>query len=135
MIALESNSKHGKWINCYCTMNCGKDRCTLGTCPGSKITGSDWEDCTSERFWLYVMEKLFVAVTESPFSTDRGTWLSCYGSGSVCPTRPSPTWNGSLRIPRNVMERYFGYIHQTAWARVQPTREKATPEIAAGESP
>ena len=100
MIALESNSKRGKWLNCYCTMNCGKDRCRLGTCPGSEMSGSDWNICGSERFRLYLTNGNHGDAVRSGdriaiqygwnYQTKRGNWLSCYVSGSVCPTRPCP---------------------------------------------
>ena len=105
MIALESNSQPGKLLNCYCTMNCGKDRCTLGTCPGSEMSGSDWNNCDSERFRLYLTDGSHGEAVRSGDriaiqygwndETKRGNWLSCWGSGSVCPTRPCPglTWD------------------------------------------
>ena len=117
MIALESNSKRGKWLNCYCTMNCGKDRCTLGTCPGSEMSGSDWNNCGSERFRLYLTNGNHGEAVRSGdriaiqygwnYETKRGNWLSCWVSGSVCPTRPCPGLEWDSEDNENCRGEYF----------------------------
>ena len=93
-IALKSNAKTNQWLSCYCTVNCGVDRCKLRGCPGSQMTGSDWNSCSSEVFVLYLTD---YGNGDPVRSGDRialyyraSHWLSCWGSGRVCPTRSCP---------------------------------------------
>merc|ERR1712050_671094 len=46
------NTGHGtnNWLSCYCTVNCGKNKCELRTCPGNSISGDDWNTCHGEVF-------------------------------------------------------------------------------------
>jgi hypothetical protein len=102
MIAMESNSKRGQWLSCYCTVNCGYDRCRLRGCPGNTMEGNDWTSagCPGERFRFYGIDGSHgqavhhgdrVAIQYGwDYSTGRGNWLSCWVSGSVCPTSPCP---------------------------------------------
>lgn len=94
LIALKSNAKPNQWLSCYCTVNCGVDRCKLRGCPGSQMTGNDWNSCSGERFRLYLTG---YGDGEPVRSGDRialyygkDHWLSCWGSGGVCPTRSCP---------------------------------------------
>ena len=109
MIALKSRArgKRNKWLSCYCTVNCGVDRCKLRGCPGSFMAGNDWNNCGGERFLLYLTN---YGNGEPVRSGDRialqygwnsykktGHWLSCWGRGKVCRTRPCPgySWDSS----------------------------------------
>ena len=94
LIALRSNAKRNKWLSCYCTVNCGVDRCKLRDCPGSEMTGGDWRKCSSETFVLYLTNYPLGRPVRHGDSIalyyGAGHWLSCWGSGGVCPTRSCP---------------------------------------------
>ncbi|XP_022782738.1 SE-cephalotoxin-like [Stylophora pistillata] len=94
LIALRSNARRNNWLSCYCTVNCGVDRCKLRRCPGSQMTGSDWSSCSSETFILYLTHYSRGEPARYGDSIalyyGAGHWLSCWGSGSVCPTRNCP---------------------------------------------
>ncbi|XP_064627920.1 SE-cephalotoxin-like [Lineus longissimus] len=87
MVALESNNQRSKWLSCYCTVNCGEDRCKLRGCPGSTMDSHDWYDCAGERFMFYAIDRSDGQVVRHgdrvafqygwDSSTDRGNWLSC----------------------------------------------------------
>ena len=104
-IALRNNAKSNQWLSCYCTVNCDVDRCKLRGCPGSQM--NDWNGCRSERFRLYLTkygngepvrsgDQIAIQYTWN-YSKGTGHWLSCWVSGSVCPTRPCPgsKWDSS----------------------------------------
>lgn len=101
-IALRSNAKANQWLSCYCTVNCGVDRCKLRGCPGSQMTGNDWNSCSGERFTLYLThyrpgEPVRYGDSIALYY-GAGHWLSCWGSGGVCPTRSCPgygRWDSS----------------------------------------
>ncbi|XP_068713788.1 SE-cephalotoxin-like [Montipora foliosa] len=94
LIALRSKARRNQWLGCYCTVNCGVDRCKLRGCPGSQMTGSDWRSCSSETFNLYLThyrpgEPVRYGDSIALYY-GAGHWLSCWGSGGVCPTRSCP---------------------------------------------
>ena len=93
-IALRSNAKSSQWLSCWCTINCGLDRCKLRGCPGKEMEFNDWLSCKGEIFALYLTD---YPVGEPVRSGDRvalsyggGYWLSCGSKGDVCPTRECP---------------------------------------------
>ena len=102
LVALRSNSHKNQWVSCWCTVNCDVDQCELRGCPGSEMTGNDWNSCPSETFRLYLTN---YGYGEPVRSGDRvalyygkGHWLSCWGSGNPCRTRNCPgygSWDSS----------------------------------------
>jgi len=115
LIALRSNARRNQWLSCYCTVNCGVDRCKLRGCPGSQMTGSDWRSCNSETFILYSThyrpgEPVRYGDSIALYY-GAGHWLSCWGSGGVCPTRSCPGYGRwDSRDTRNCRgERFWIY--------------------------
>ena len=117
MIALRSNAKSNQWVSCYCTVNCGVDRCKLRGCPGSDMNGKDWSACSGERFLLYLTNYGYGQPVRSGdrialqygwnYSKRTGHWLSCWGSGGVCPTRPCPGYNWDSSDNKNCRGEIF----------------------------
>ena len=102
MVALRSNAKRNQWLSCWCTVNCGVDRCKLRGCPGSQMNGNDWKKCSGERFRLYLTSYGYGKPIRSgdriALYYGKAHWLSCWGSGGVCPTRNCPgygRWDSS----------------------------------------
>ena len=110
-IALRNDAKRNQWLSCWCTVNCNLDRCKLRPCPGSEMTGNDWSSCISETFGLHLV---YYGYGEPVRSGDRVAiyyakdhWLSCWGSGGVCPTRPCPGYSWDSSDTRNCRGEMF----------------------------
>lgn len=101
MIALKNDLKSNQWLSCWCTVNCDVDQCELRGCPGSEMSGSGWHTCSSEVFSIHLVSGNDGEVVRSGdrvaihYAGDH--WLSCWGSGGLCPTRPCPgyRWDSS----------------------------------------
>ena len=99
-IALRNDLKRNQWLSCWCirTVNCDVDRCKLRPCPGSEMNTDDWSSCPSEVFRLYLTNHDYGEPVRSGdrvaiyYAKDH--WLSCWGSGGVCPTRSCPGYPG-----------------------------------------